>query len=93
MSCDLDYTFSIVNHWMTVIEADGENTIPHFVDSLKLFAGQRYSVVVIADQPVGSERILLVEIPALMEGTAWPFSGTQVPQTPILRWYQQASCL
>jgi iron transport multicopper oxidase len=52
MSCDPDFTFSIDNHLMTVIEADGEYTRPHKVDSLRIFAGQRYSVVVIANQKV-----------------------------------------
>ena len=39
---------------MTVIEADGESTTPLVVDSLLLFPGQRYSVVVQADQPIGN---------------------------------------
>jgi iron transport multicopper oxidase len=54
MSCDSDFTFSIDNHTMMVIEADGENTIPHIVDSLRIFAGQRYSVVVHANHPIGN---------------------------------------
>ena len=36
---------------MTVIEADGENTVPLTVDSLQIFAGQRYSVIVHTDKP------------------------------------------
>lgn len=39
---------------MTIIEADGETTQPHTVDSLDIFPGQRYSVVVEANQPVGN---------------------------------------
>lgn len=39
---------------MTVIEADGEYTLPHIVDSLRIFAGQRYSVVVAANQQAGN---------------------------------------
>lgn len=39
---------------MTVIEADGENTEPLVVDSLQIFAGQRYSAIVEARQAVGS---------------------------------------
>jgi iron transport multicopper oxidase len=54
MSCVTDFTFSIDNHWMTVIEADGEYTLPHSVDSLRIFAGQRYSVIVNANQRVNS---------------------------------------
>jgi iron transport multicopper oxidase len=52
MSCDPDFTFSMDNYLMTVIEADGEYTLPHDVDSLRVFAGQRYSVVVVANQNV-----------------------------------------
>lgn len=51
MACDPNFTFSIDNHFMTVIEADGENTVPLIVDSLQIFAGQRYSVIVHADKP------------------------------------------
>lgn len=39
---------------MTVIEADGVETKPVTVDQLTIFAGQRYSVVVTADQKVGN---------------------------------------
>ncbi|KAG6917344.1 hypothetical protein DXG01_002915 [Tephrocybe rancida] len=54
MSCDPAFTFSIDNHVFTVIEADGENTEPLKVDSLDIYAGQRYSVVMAADQPVNN---------------------------------------
>ncbi|KAJ7181076.1 laccase [Mycena filopes] len=54
ISCDPNYIFSIDGHTMTVIEVDGVNHTPHTVDSLQIFAGQRYSVVVTANQPVGN---------------------------------------
>lgn len=54
MSCDPDFTFSIDQHEMTVIEADGEYTHPLIVDSLRIFAGQRYSVVVAANRQVSN---------------------------------------
>ncbi|KAG6917876.1 hypothetical protein DXG01_000646 [Tephrocybe rancida] len=54
MSCDPNFTFSIDQHNMTIIEADGENTTPLVVDQLQIFAGQRYSVVITANQPVGN---------------------------------------
>ena len=38
-SCDPNYVFSIDGHNMTIIEADGAETKPHTVDSLKIFAG------------------------------------------------------
>ncbi|KAG1740901.1 laccase [Suillus paluster] len=52
MSCDPNFVFSIDNHDLTVIEADGELTEPLLVDSLQILAGQRYSVVLNANQPV-----------------------------------------
>ncbi|RDB27658.1 Laccase-2 [Hypsizygus marmoreus] len=54
MSCDPAFTFAVDNHTLTVIEADGENTAPLVVDSLQIFAGQRYSVVLAANKPIGN---------------------------------------
>jgi hypothetical protein len=54
MSCDPNFAFSIDGHNLTVIEADGELTEPLLVDSLQVFAGQRYSVIMNATQPVGN---------------------------------------
>ncbi|PPQ93569.1 hypothetical protein CVT25_005561 [Psilocybe cyanescens] len=55
ISCDAFYTFSIDDHPLTVIEADGESVVPvRGIDALKIFAGQRYSVVLVANQPVGN---------------------------------------
>ncbi|KAF9218762.1 laccase [Gyrodon lividus] len=53
-SCDPWFNFTIDGHPMTVIEADGTETEPMVVDSLPIFAGQRYSVVVTANQTVGN---------------------------------------
>jgi iron transport multicopper oxidase len=52
MSCDPNFLFSIDGHNFTVIEADGELTEPLVVDQLRIMAGQRYSVVLVADKPV-----------------------------------------
>ncbi|KAI5836564.1 multicopper oxidase [Schizophyllum commune H4-8] len=54
LSCDPSFTFAIHGHNMTIIEADGVNTQPLVVDSLEIFAGQRYSVVVHANQRIGN---------------------------------------
>jgi len=54
MSCDTSFFFSVDGHTLTVIEADGENTVPLVVDSLQIFAGARYSAVLEANQPVGN---------------------------------------
>ena len=45
-SCDPAWNFAIDNHTMTIIEADGHSTDPLTVDSLQIYAGQRYSFVV-----------------------------------------------
>ena len=54
VSCDSNFIFSIDGHNLTVIETDGILTEPLLVDSLQVFAGQRYSVVLNATQPVGN---------------------------------------
>ncbi|KAF8222678.1 laccase [Tricholoma matsutake] len=54
MLCDGEYVFSIDRHPFTIIEADGVNTQPLEVDSIPIFAGQRYSIVVKADQTPGN---------------------------------------
>ncbi|KAH9963470.1 Cupredoxin, partial [Lactifluus volemus] len=46
ISCDPNFIFSIDGHQMTVIEVEGTNVQPLVIDSLQIFAGQRYSVVV-----------------------------------------------
>ncbi|KAG6901796.1 hypothetical protein C0995_007822 [Termitomyces sp. Mi166 len=48
------FTVSIDDHPLTIIEADGVATVPHTVDKIDLLAGQRYSVVITADQPVAN---------------------------------------
>ncbi|KAJ7288878.1 laccase [Mycena rebaudengoi] len=50
LSCDPNFIFTIDGHSMTIIEVDGVNHEPHNVDSIQIFAGQRYSFVLTADQ-------------------------------------------
>ncbi|KAJ7114365.1 laccase [Mycena epipterygia] len=52
MSCDPNFIFTIDGHNMTIIEADSVNTEPLTVDSIQIFAGQRYSFILTADQTV-----------------------------------------
>ncbi|KAG2159054.1 laccase [Suillus bovinus] len=52
MSCDSNVLFSIDGHNLTVVEADGQLTVPLVVDQLQIFAAQRYSVILVTDQPV-----------------------------------------
>ncbi|KAG5651130.1 hypothetical protein H0H81_009762 [Sphagnurus paluster] len=54
LSCDPSFNFSIDKHTMTIIEADGEYTAPLVVDSIVIHAGQRYSVIVTANQPISN---------------------------------------
>ncbi|KAK0205756.1 laccase [Desarmillaria ectypa] len=54
ISCDPNWVFSIDSHNLTIIETDGVNTQPLLVDSLQIFAGQRYSVILNANQRVGN---------------------------------------
>ncbi|KAI9057776.1 multicopper oxidase [Trametes sanguinea] len=52
ISCDPNHTFSIDGHNMTIIEVEGVNSKPLTVDSIQIFAAQRYSFVLNANQPV-----------------------------------------
>ncbi|KAL0946355.1 hypothetical protein HGRIS_012588 [Hohenbuehelia grisea] len=54
ISCDPRFMFSIDGHQLTIIEADGVNTQPLTVDRLDIAAGQRYSVVLTANQRVSN---------------------------------------
>lgn len=47
ISCDPNYVFSIDGHTsLTIIEVDGVNTEKLVVDSIQVYAGQRYSFIV-----------------------------------------------
>ncbi|KAG2112450.1 laccase 2 precursor [Suillus cothurnatus] len=52
MACRANWVFTIDNHVFTVIEADSELTTPLEVDSIQIYAGQRYSFILVANQPV-----------------------------------------
>ncbi|KAJ7728916.1 yellow laccase [Mycena metata] len=52
MSCDPNWIFSIDGHEMTIIEVDGVNHQPLTVDSIQIFAAQRYSFVLTANAKV-----------------------------------------
>ncbi|KAJ6540866.1 Cu-oxidase-domain-containing protein [Mycena vulgaris] len=47
-------TFNVEGHTLDIIEADGEALVPHTVNALDMLAGQRYSVVLTANQPVAN---------------------------------------
>ncbi|KAF7358932.1 Laccase I [Mycena sanguinolenta] len=54
LSCDPDFVFSIDAHSMDIIEVDGVNHQKLTVDSIQIFAGQRYSFVLNANKPVAN---------------------------------------
>lgn len=51
MACKSNYIFSIDDHYLTVIEVDGEYVQPMVVNSIQIYAGQRYSFILEANQP------------------------------------------
>ncbi|KIK56882.1 hypothetical protein GYMLUDRAFT_46777 [Collybiopsis luxurians FD-317 M1] len=52
ISCDPNFIFSIDGHTFTIIEADGVNHQPVVADSIQIFAAQRYSFILNANQSV-----------------------------------------
>lgn len=52
MACKPHIIFSIDKHNFTVIEADGQAILPLEVDTVPIYVGQRYSLIIEADQPV-----------------------------------------
>ncbi|KAJ3321863.1 ferroxidase fet3 [Blyttiomyces sp. JEL0837] len=46
------FVFSIDGHRLTVVEVDGVYVVPHTVDTIPINIGQRYSVLVTANQPI-----------------------------------------
>ncbi|TFY66487.1 hypothetical protein EVG20_g4598 [Dentipellis fragilis] len=54
MACEPNYNFTIDGHSMTVIEADGVNVQPYVVDFIQIYASQRYSFILNANQTIGN---------------------------------------
>ncbi|KAF8524870.1 laccase [Hysterangium stoloniferum] len=52
MSAIVPFNFTVEGHNVTIIEADGVNHQPYEVSSIGISAGQRYSVVLRATQPI-----------------------------------------
>lgn len=86
MSCDPNFTFQIDQHDMTIIEADGEYTTPLTVDQLQIFAGQRYSIIVNANQPVDNYWIRANPDPRGVQG----FDGGR--NSAIFRYHGASDC-
>jgi iron transport multicopper oxidase len=64
IACDPHFIFSVDSHNFTVIEVDGVNVTPVVVDSITIYASQRYSVILTASAPAGNYWI-----------RAYPFKG------------------
>ncbi|TFK71717.1 laccase 5 [Pluteus cervinus] len=73
ISCDPNFTFSIDGHNLTIIEVDGVNAQPYTVEQLTIFAGQRYSFVLNANQPVANYWIRA--LPNLRQNTTLTFDN------------------
>ncbi|KAJ7465608.1 laccase 2 precursor [Mycena latifolia] len=71
MSCAPSWIFSIDNHTMTIIEVDGVNHQPLVVDSLEIFAGQRYSFILNANQPMSN---YWVRAQPMLDGSPQPLA-------------------
>ncbi|KAI0035841.1 laccase [Vararia minispora EC-137] len=54
ISCDTYFKFSIDSHKLAIIEVDGVNHQQLVVDQIEIFAAQRYSFVLAANQPVSN---------------------------------------
>ncbi|KAF9445549.1 multicopper oxidase [Macrolepiota fuliginosa MF-IS2] len=54
ISCGPSFTFSIDDHNLRVIEVEGNAVRPITVNSVNILAGQRYSIVLDACQPIGN---------------------------------------
>jgi iron transport multicopper oxidase len=72
LSCFPAFALSIDNHKFTIIEADGVPYQPHATDNVTLYAGQRYSAILTADQPIGNYWIRALPV---ADGLSWPSAG------------------
>ncbi|KAF5356721.1 hypothetical protein D9757_012523 [Collybiopsis confluens] len=54
ISCDPNFVFSIDGHTFTIIEVDGVNHESVVADSIQIFAAQRYSFILTANQSVSN---------------------------------------
>jgi len=54
ISCQPNFMFSVDGHNLTIIEVDGVSTEPLVVNEIQIFAGQRYSFILNANQPIGN---------------------------------------
>jgi iron transport multicopper oxidase len=66
IACSPNYVFQIDGHTnLTIIEADGITTQPYSVDQITIFAGQRYSFILNADQAMDNYCALDISCPCV----------------------------
>ncbi|KAL0950669.1 hypothetical protein HGRIS_007453 [Hohenbuehelia grisea] len=73
IGCQATIQFSVDEHPLTIIEIDGARVVPRKIDSVVLFPGQRVSVVVNANRPIGNYWIRAL---ASWENVAIPYEPT-----------------
>lgn len=66
------YNFSIDGHKMTIIETDGVDTVPYTVDRITVNNGQRYSLLVRANEGGPWGDAFFIRVIALLD---WPWSA------------------
>ncbi|KAH9963699.1 laccase [Lactifluus volemus] len=86
ISCDPGFVFSIDSHQLTIIEVDGNNVQPLVVDSLEILAGQRYSVVLAANQEIDNYWIRALPDMMMMMNQMMNQSFTDFTNLAILRY-------
>src|SRR6266436_4510075 len=74
LACSSSFNFSIDGHRMTIIEADGVATQPLQVDFIQIFPGQRYSLILEANQSVNNYWIRAEQQPGF-DGGPTGFAG------------------
>lgn len=93
MACGTRYVFAIQDHPLQVIEVDGQDVQPVMVEGLEIFAAQRYSFVLNANQAVDNYWIRANPSPSLAPavGGDRPLNFENGVNSAILRYQGAAS--
>jgi iron transport multicopper oxidase len=83
ISCQPAFTFSIDGHTLTIIEADGTLHQPYTVDSMTIYAGQRYSAILTANQAINNYWIRALPV---IDGLVFPDPFVSGINSAILRY-------
>lgn len=69
---DSNFLFSIDNHTLTVIAADFVPIVPYTTDTLQIAMGQRYDIIITANDPTGAGNYWMRAIPGTCADNANP---------------------